>query len=152
MDVGCGHKLSWANRDQVGQLQWHMFACSLPEETDVRQRWLRAVRRDVTAHIKDVAIARVIVRCWTHTNDGRIEAAVKDQKQHWRAPSMRWKRGAWRFDDVIPRTHDASSFDSDDDEGDAERATGSTASITQRDQYDVDWGDIPVVAKIMTKI
>ena len=40
---GCGHKLSWANRDQVGQLQWHMFACSLPEETDVRQRWLRAV-------------------------------------------------------------------------------------------------------------
>ena len=55
---------------------------------------------------------------------------------------MRWKSGAWRFDDVIPRTHDASSFDSDDDEGDAERATGSTTPVTQRDQYDVDRDDI----------
>ena len=43
---------------------------------------------------------------------------------------------------MIPRTHDASSFDSDDDEGNAERATGSAASITKRDQYDVDWDDI----------
>ena len=67
--------VSWRHREsgwplysgQVGQLQWHMFACSLPEETNLRQRWLRAVRRDVTAHIKDAAIARVIVRCWTHT-------------------------------------------------------------------------------------
>ena len=55
---------------------------------------------------------------------------------------MRWRSGAWWFDDVTPRTHDASSFDSDDDEGDAERATGSTAPITKREQYDVDWGDI----------
>ena len=30
IDCGCGHKLEWANRGQVGQLQWHMFACSLP--------------------------------------------------------------------------------------------------------------------------
>ena len=35
VECGCGHKLEWANRDQVGQLQWHMFACSLPEETSV---------------------------------------------------------------------------------------------------------------------
>ena len=43
---------------------------------------------------------------------------------------------------MVPRTQDASGFDSDDDEGDADRATGSTASITKRDQYDADWGDI----------
>ena len=55
---------------------------------------------------------------------------------------MRWRSGAWRFDDVIPRTHDASAFDSDDDEADAERVQGSTAPITKRDQYDVDWDDI----------
>ena len=119
-----------------------MFACSLPEETNVRCRWLRAVRRDIAAHIKDAAIAWVIVRCWTHTTDGRIEAAEKDQRQRWRAPSMRWHGGAWRFGDVVPRTHDASDFDSDDDEGDADRATGSAASVTKRDQYVVDWDDI----------
>ena len=55
---------------------------------------------------------------------------------------MRWRGGAWRFDDVIPRTHDASGFDSDDDEADAERVIGPTASIAKRDQYDVDWDDI----------
>ena len=43
---------------------------------------------------------------------------------------------------MTPRTHDASGFDSDDDQDDAERATGSTASITKRDQYDIDWDDI----------
>ena len=43
---------------------------------------------------------------------------------------------------MIPRTHDASAFDSDDDEAEAERVQGSTASITKRDQYDVDWDDI----------
>ena len=117
---GCGHKPSWANRGQICPLQWHMFACSLPEETNVRHRWLRAIRRDVAAHVNDPVIARVIVRCWTHTNDGRIEAAEKYQKQQWRAPSVRWRSGAWRFDDVIPHTHDASGFDSDDDEDDAE--------------------------------
>ena len=115
-----------------------MFACSLPEETNVRRRWLQAVRRGIAAHIKDVAIARIVVRCWTHTNDGRIEAAEQDQKQRWHAPSVRWRGGACRFDDVIPRRHDTSGFDSDDDEADAERVKGSTASIAKRDQYDVD--------------
>ena len=38
VECGCGQKLEWANRDQVGQLQWHMFACALPEETSVRRR------------------------------------------------------------------------------------------------------------------
>ena len=38
IECGCGHKLEWANRGQVGQLQWHMFTCSLPEETNVRRR------------------------------------------------------------------------------------------------------------------
>ena len=33
---GCGHRLSWTNREQIGQLQWHMFACPLPEETNAR--------------------------------------------------------------------------------------------------------------------
>ena len=55
---------------------------------------------------------------------------------------MRWRSGAWRFDDVVPRTHDASAFDSDDSEGGAERVQGSTSSITKRDQYDIDWDDI----------
>jgi len=55
---------------------------------------------------------------------------------------VRWRNGAWRFDAVVPRTHDASGFDLDDDEGDADRATVSTASITKRDQYDFDWDDI----------
>ena len=50
----------------------------------------------------------------------------------------RWRNGAWRFDDVVPRTHDASGFDSDNAEGEADRATGSTAPITKRGQYDVD--------------
>lgn len=59
-----------------------------------------------------------------------------------RALDAPWCNGAWRFDDVVPRTHDASGFGSDDDEGDADRATGSTASITKRDQYDADWDDI----------
>ena len=45
----------------------------------------------------------------------------------------------WRFDDVIARTHDASGFDTDDDEDEADRAVGSTAPITQRDRHDVDW-------------
>ena len=30
---GCGHRPRWTSREQAGQLQWHMFACSLPEET-----------------------------------------------------------------------------------------------------------------------
>ena len=119
-----------------------MFACSLPEETNVRCRWLKAVRREFATHIKDAAIARVIVRCWSHSNDGRIAAAEQDERQQWRAPSVRWRNGAWRFDDVVPRTHDASGFDSDGDEDEADRATRSTASITKRDQYDVDSDDI----------
>ena len=139
---GCGHKLEWANREQVGQLQWHMFACSLPEETNVRRRWLQAVRRDVSKYVKDATVARIVVRCWSHTNDGHIAAARLDEKQRWRAPTMRWKGGAWRFDDVVKRTHDASGFDSDDDDGAPDRQRGSTSSITQRDQYDVDWDDI----------
>ena len=60
----------------------------------------------------------------------------------WRAPSMRWRSGASRFDDVVPRTHDSGGFDSDEDEGDADRTTGSTTSLTKRDQYGVDWDDI----------
>ena len=142
VECGCGQKPEWANRDQVGQLQWHMFVCSLQEETSVRRRWLQAVRRNIAAHIKDAAIARIVVRCWTHTNDGHIAAAQQDQQQHWRAPSMRWRGGALRFDDVVPRTHDASAFDSDDDEGVAERVQGSTSSITKNDQYDIEWDDI----------
>ena len=83
----------------------------------MRRRWLQAVRRDIASHVKDAAVARIIVRCWTHTNDGQIAAAQQDQRQRWRAPSMRWKGGAWRFDDVVLCTHDASAFDSDDDDG-----------------------------------
>jgi hypothetical protein len=55
---------------------------------------------------------------------------------------VRWRNGAWRFVDVVPRTHDASGFDSDDDEGEADRAIGSTPSIAKHDQYDADWDDI----------
>ena len=54
----------------------------------------------------------------------------------------RWRSGVWRFDDVVRSTHDASAFDSDDDDGAADRVQGSTSSITQNDQYDIDWGDI----------
>ena len=43
---------------------------------------------------------------------------------------------------MVPCTYDASGFDSNEDEGDADRATGSTASVTKRDQYDADWDDI----------
>ena len=39
-------------------------------------------------------------------------------------------------------THDASVFDSDDNEDEADGAMGSATSITQREQYDVDWDDI----------
>ena len=124
------------------RLAWHMFTCTLPEETNVRRRWLQAVRRDVAKYVKDAAVARIIVRCWSHTSDGHIAAARLDEKQRWRAPSMRWKGGAWRFDDVIPRTHDASGFDSDDDDGAPNRRQGSTSSITQSDRDDVDWDDI----------
>ena len=92
-------------------------------------------------HIKDAAMARVIVRCWAYSNDGRIEAAEKDQRKRWRASSIQWHDGAWRFDDVPPRIHDASDFDLDDDEAAADRAAGSTAPITKRDQYDADWDD-----------
>ena len=49
IECGCGHKLEWANRDQVGQLQWHIFTCTLPEETNVRRRWLQAVRCDIAS-------------------------------------------------------------------------------------------------------
>ena len=119
-----------------------MFACSLPEESNVRCRWLKAIRRDIAAHIKDAAISRAVVRCWSHSNDGRIAAAEQDQRQQWRALSIRWRNGAWRFGDVVARTHDASGFGSDDDEGEADRAIGLTASITKRDQYGADWDDI----------
>ena len=50
--------------------------------------------------------------------------------------------GAWRFDDVIARTRDASEFDTDNDEDEADRAVGLAASITQSERYDVDWDDI----------
>ena len=83
------------------------------------------------------------MRYWSHSNDGRIAAAEQGQRQHWRAPSVRLRNGAWRFGDVVARTHDdASGFGSDDDEGEADRAIRSTASIANRDQYDVDWDDI----------
>ena len=52
-ECGCGHKLEWANHDQVGQLQWHMFACTLPEETNVRRRWLQTVRRDIASPVRN---------------------------------------------------------------------------------------------------
>ena len=55
---------------------------------------------------------------------------------------MRWRDGAWRFGDVIARTHDASEFDTDDAEDEASCAVGLAASITQSDRYDIDWGDI----------
>ena len=51
---------------------------------------------------------------WAYCRSG---TGPKATLARWRAPSMRWRSGAWRFDDVIPRTHDASAFDSDDDEG-----------------------------------
>ena len=43
---------------------------------------------------------------------------------------------------MVPRTHDASGFDSDDDDGAPDRKQGSASPITQRDRYDVDWDDI----------
>ena len=52
------------------------------------------------------------------------------------------KSGAWRFDGMVPRTHDARAFDSDDDDGVPGREQGSTSSITQNDQYGVEWDDI----------
>ena len=79
-------------------------------------------------------IVRIILRCWSHTDDGHIAAAEQDQRQQWRALSIRWRDGAWRFGDVIARTHDASEFDTDDDEVEANRAVGLTASITQSDR------------------
>ena len=103
MVCGCGYRLKWSNRDQVGQLQWHIFACSHPEELTARRRWIRAVRRNLPEHIRDAAIVRMILRCWSHTDDGHIAAAEQDQRQQWRAPLMRWRDGAWRFDDVIAR-------------------------------------------------
>ena len=112
----------------------------------MRRRWLQAARRDIARHVKvkGAAVARIIVRwCWSHTNDGQIAAAQQDERQRWRAPSMRWKGGAWRFDDVVPRMHDASEFDSDDDDdGAPDRKQGLASSITQHDRYDVDWDDI----------
>ena len=55
--------------------------------------------------------------------------------------------GAWRIDDVVERAHDASGFDSDDDEDEADRAIGTTAPITKSDQYDADWGGIDSVRR-----
>ena len=43
---------------------------------------------------------------------------------------------------MVARTHDASGFDSDDNEDEIDRAVDPTTSITQREQYDVDWDDI----------
>ena len=43
---------------------------------------------------------------------------------------------------MVPRTHDARAFDSDDDDGVPGREQGSTSSITQNDQYGVEWDDI----------
>ena len=119
-----------------------MFACSLPEETNVRRRWLQAVRRDVSKYVKDATVARIVVRCWSHTNDGHIAAARLDEKQRWRAPTMRWKVGALRFEDIDQSSHDALGFESDDADAAPDRQRGSTSSITQRDQYDIDWDDI----------
>ena len=55
---------------------------------------------------------------------------------------MRWRDGAWRFDDVIARTRDASEFDTNDAENEANRAVGLAASITQSDRYGVVWDNI----------
>ena len=91
---GCNYRLQWTSREQVCQLQWHMFACSLPEETSIRRRWLSMVRRNLAAHIKDAAVVRAIARCWAHIDGGYIAVAEQDQRQQWRAPSVRWRDGA----------------------------------------------------------
>ena len=108
---GCGKKMTWSDRQDVGPLQWHMLEWTMSEEQSTRKAWRAAIKRAVSAFTTDLPIVESAAACYTDKTDGTIHTACGDVGTSWR-PHM-WRctgdAGTWEFD----RSSVPPSFDED---------------------------------------
>ena len=66
----CGRVLAWNDRTEVGPLQWHMFECTMPQETAVRKRWYGAVSSVIASATDGAYVRDAIMACWSSDSNG----------------------------------------------------------------------------------
>ena len=121
----CGETLEWANRAEIGRLQWHMLQCALLHETKVRREWHSAMCKTLEGCTDNARVINAAMECWSASDRGVIHTAVKDQAIGWQVPTTRMigNDGKWKFSNGSPpftfdrREHwDKNSGDDDDDD------------------------------------
>ena len=130
----CSEVLEWANRAEIGRLQWHMLQCTLPHETKVQREWHSAMRRTIESCTDNARVANAAMACWSTSERGVIHTAVEDQAIGWQAPTTRMigNDGKWEFaNGVPPPTFDRREhWDEDSDDDDVADLTDGEADVT----------------------
>ena len=95
----CGEALEWANRAEIGRLQWHMLQCTLSHKTKVRREWHSAVRKALEDSTDNALVVSAAIAFWSASDRGVIHTAVEDQAIGWQAPTTRMigNDGKWAF-------------------------------------------------------
>ena len=75
----CGRVLSWNDRTEIGPLQWHIFECTMPQETAVRKRRHGAVCSAIASATDDAYVRDAIMACWSSDSNGWVHTAADDQ-------------------------------------------------------------------------
>ena len=151
----CGRVLSWNDRTEVGPLQWHMFECTMPQETAVWKRWYGAVCSAIASATDDAYVRGAIMACWSSDSNGWVHTAADDQDNRLRNPPIKDAGdGHWEFDATgVPPTFDAGAhWDCDTDDeiddltSDAETAPpaatcslGCVSTAAGQESFDRDW-------------
>ena len=86
---GCGKNMTWFDRQDVGQLQWHMLACTMAEEQPTRRAWRATIKRAVSAFTAGLPNEESATASWTDKTDGTIHTACGDADTSWRLPTLR---------------------------------------------------------------
>ena len=99
-----GETLEWANRAEIGRLQWHMLQCTLPHETKVRREWHSAMRKALEDFTDNARVDNAAMACWSASDRGVIHTAVEDQAIGWQVPTARMigNDGKWEFANCAP--------------------------------------------------
>jgi hypothetical protein len=86
---GCGKHMTWSDRQDVGQLQWHMLACTMAEEQPTKRAWRAAIKCAVPAFTAGLPNEESVTACWRDKTDGTIHTACGDTDTSWRPPTLR---------------------------------------------------------------
>ena len=146
----CGKRMTRSDRQDVGQLQWHILVCSMAEEQSTEKAWRAAIKHAVSAFTTDLPIVDSATACWTDKTDGTTHTTNGDADTSWRPPTLRCvgDGGSWEFDrsGVPPAFDEDKWWPEETDSGSDSGAGGAAARIIVTANgsfsYNTDWNGI----------